>query len=404
MGCCRFQRHFVKVVDETGSSPQKGNLKSTFLVGETAGDCEDNTGTYTPAADHMQTVTKNYGETNFVTGMRAIAALGVLLIHAGGGGLRELGVSGNRLADLGSAGVLVFFVISGFSVTASFKASAGYFDYLGRRLWRIAPLYYFWILIALLSFSSDTSLYNLLMHLGFVSFLDHRIANSILGVEWSISIEVFWYVVVPALIVCMHNKKNMALACASALLIYLMAERNLDWLPIKPADARRALQWSPIPYVLSYCLGVTAYQLRDTFANCRRFGDAAIFFAVAVIAVLVILPGQLLRFMHNEFVVISSLSFMLLLLGSEESRLFRLIFTNRIAQFLGVMSYGIYLSHVPMISLLTWWNAPFVDNPTVRFVMVACAATAVSFFTFHAVERPGLALGAFFRWRRPRAA
>lgn len=374
------------------------------MVSETAGDYDDNIGINTPAADQMQTITKNYGETNFVTGMRAVAALGVLLIHAGGGGLRELGVFGNRLADLGSAGVLVFFVISGFSVTASFKASAGYFDYLGRRLWRIAPLYYFWILVALLSFSSGTSLYNLLMHLGFVSFLDHRIANSILSVEWSISIEVFWYVVVPALIVCMHNRKNMALACAGALLIYLMAERNLDWLPIEPADARRALQWSPIPYALSYCLGVTAYLLRDTFATCRRFGDAAIVLAVGVIAVLVILPGQLLRFMHDEFIVISGLSFMLLLLGSEESRLFRLIFTNRVAQFLGVMSYGMYLSHVPMIALLTRWNAPFIDNPTVRFLMVACAATAVSFFTFHAVERPGLALGAFFRRRRPQPA
>lgn len=86
---------------------------------------------------------KNYGDTDFITGMRAFAAIAVVLIHSGGAGLRDLGDFGNNLADLGRTGVYVFFVISGFSVASSYSSSNGYFDYINKRLWRIAPLYYF---------------------------------------------------------------------------------------------------------------------------------------------------------------------------------------------------------------------------------------------------------------------
>ena len=45
-----------------------------------------------------------YKGTNFITGMRAFAALAVVMIHTGGAGLRSLGAIGNKLADAGSAG------------------------------------------------------------------------------------------------------------------------------------------------------------------------------------------------------------------------------------------------------------------------------------------------------------
>ena len=66
---------------------------------------------------------KDYGDTNFITGMRAYAALAVVLIHAGGGGLRDIGQMGDNIANLGLAGVYVFFVISGFSVASSYLAT-----------------------------------------------------------------------------------------------------------------------------------------------------------------------------------------------------------------------------------------------------------------------------------------
>lgn len=72
---------------------------------------------------------KEYPGTNFITGMRAWAAIGVVLIHCGGAGLRSWGYIGNNIADMEKLGVYVFFVISGFSVTASYK-NGNFMQYL----------------------------------------------------------------------------------------------------------------------------------------------------------------------------------------------------------------------------------------------------------------------------------
>ena len=123
---------------------------------------------------------KNYGDTNFITGMRAYAALAVVLIHTGGGGLREFGLLGNNFVDFCKTGVIVFFAISGFSVADSYKRSKGYTQYLLKRLFRIAPLYYFWIFFCVIFSTGEITLhevfwsnigqYSLLMHLSFLSF------------------------------------------------------------------------------------------------------------------------------------------------------------------------------------------------------------------------------------------
>ena len=143
---------------------------------------------------------KVYGDTNFITGIRAFAVLAVVLIHAGGAGFRELGTIGNNIADFGRTGVYVFFVISGFSVASSYANSSSYFDYLNKRLWRVAPLYYFWLAASILlgitatywqdEFSVGIDAYNLLLHVLFVGWFDYRVTNSIIGVEWSEATQV----------------------------------------------------------------------------------------------------------------------------------------------------------------------------------------------------------------------
>jgi peptidoglycan/LPS O-acetylase OafA/YrhL len=112
-------------------------------------------------------ITKDYGETTFVTGIRAFAALAVVMIHAGGAGLRGPGDIGNHLADLGRTGVYAFYVISGFSVAASFAASDGFRTYAEKRFFRIAPLYYFWITIGFLMGLKYSGYWRTLFHTPF---------------------------------------------------------------------------------------------------------------------------------------------------------------------------------------------------------------------------------------------
>lgn len=329
-------------------------------------------------------ITKDYGETNFITGMRAFAALAVVLIHSGGAGLRELGQFGNSLADLGRTGVYVFFVISGFSVAQSFEHSSGYLDYLRKRLWRIAPLYYFWIIAAILmgttttywqqKFGVSIDAYNLLMHLSFLSFTDYRIANSILGVEWSIPIEVFWYFLIPLLVI--RTRASLAVILLAASTFYLILKTHAE------GSGALALHWSPLPYLASYCFGVLAYKLRKHPSGLA--GDMAIISAVALLILYAAKP----HWFVDELLFISAITFAVILFGSERSVLTNAMLNNKPAIFLGTISYGIYLSHMPIIQLLG-----------TSFAATALLAIAVSTLTLYLIERPGMALGRRFKLR-----
>ena len=74
--------------------------------------------------------------------MRGMAVLGVILIHTGGGGLRELGAFANRFVDFGATGVYAFFTISGFSIASSWARTPNFPAYIVMRFFRLAPLYY----------------------------------------------------------------------------------------------------------------------------------------------------------------------------------------------------------------------------------------------------------------------
>ncbi len=209
----------------------------------------------------MNNLEKNYGETNFITGMRAYAALAVVLIHSGGAGLRELGLLGNFLADLGRTGVYVFFVISGYSVSVSYSKSQAYSIYLVRRLFRLAPIYYFWLLVvAFLMGSENPDFYNIAMHMLFISFLDYKIANSVLSVEWSIAIEVFWYLCIPGLVIFAKGINRALILVVMSLLFYILLHKNPWLIPsivaVDQKDVYLAMHYSPFPYLFSFCLGV----------------------------------------------------------------------------------------------------------------------------------------------------
>jgi peptidoglycan/LPS O-acetylase OafA/YrhL len=355
--------------------------------------------------------TKDYGDTNFITGMRAFAAFGVLLVHSGGAGLYQLGEGWGNLATLGSWGVYVFFVISGFSVASSYESSAGYFGYINKRLWRIAPIYYFWIAVAITlsvtsvpwqqRFNVSVDLYNVLMHLFFVSFLDYRITNSILGVEWSISIEVFWYFLIPALVLAGKSRLALVVSVLASFYIYKYSIEHPEFierpqfklLQVRSQDAALAMHWNPVPYAFAYCLGVTAYRLREYFRRSNSIGNYAILAVFSLLLVYVASPGFIKWAFLDEFIFISILTFVLILFGSSKSILLRSVFENKVILFLGAISYGVYLSHFPLIELSAKLGITFMGSATLKFFAIAIAATGVSTLTYYLIERPSLAFG-----------
>ena len=341
-------------------------------------------------------IAKDYGETTFVTGMRAYAAVAVMVTHSGGAGLRDLGSTGQHLTELGAQGVSVFFVISGFSVAASWERSESFKAYLCKRLARIAPLYYTWISLAIMTSSTATEwqhrygttidAYNIIMHLSFMSWCDYRIACTILGVEWSIPVEVIWYLVIPFLLKQMLNSRSVLLAVAGSVawVVAVTAIRRL--LPLSAQDSAYALHWSPFPHALGFVMGIAAYRIRQW----QHFTDAHATVAALLVPVVITAWACLPRLPSHvaTSLLFSALSFCLIVFGKQRSAVFQSVFCNRLILFIGTISYGVYLSHLPLLRLLPYQRMSQEFHPFVAFALLLTCTLGVSALTYIAIERP----------------
>lgn len=359
-------------------------------------------------------IEKDYGNTNFITGMRAWAAFGVLLIHAGGAGLDALGMFGIHIIEFGRTGVYAFFVISGFSISATCQGSASYFQYLNRRLWRIAPIYYFWLAAAILTgFApiagnpvglTEIDAKNIWLHLSFLSFTDYTVTNSILGVEWSISIEVFWYFLALLLLFVMRGKVLVAVAVVASLWAYWRLTEyptNLPWLPTTwvqdKYDIGLAMHWSPLPYVASYCMGIAAFRVRQMLPDLQRYGDAA-FIGVAMLCALFFSRREwVLSVAYDEVLFASAVTAGLIVFGGKSSRLYRWIFGSKAAVFLGTISYGVYLPQFLILAVLRWYLPN--GSPEI-FVAAAVLSVMVFYLMYRLLEVPALRFGTSLGQRR----
>lgn len=351
---------------------------------------------------------KNYQDTSFITGMRAFAAIAVVVIHSGGAGLREFGYFGNIIADFGRAGVYAFLVISGYSVAVSYEKSGGFGDYIKKRLWRIVPLYYFWIIICIFSgltatywqseFNSEIDAWNVIAHILFISYIDYTIANTIIGVEWSIPIEVFWYFLVPPMLHMTRSPQKTLFVLVLSFLIHRIFMQHPDVLPVNEEHAAIAMSWSPIPYVFSYALGVSVYRFRSFINRTSLISGLSMIAVVLLLFFYFFSQENVLFIFHDQFIFTSIITAILVLLGTDGNVMFRLFFCTRLVQHLGIISYGIYLSHMPIISALGEINPAFKEHSLILFSIALLLSIFISSFTYVIIEKQSMAIG--FRGKR----
>jgi|GEM_PF-1023976 len=343
---------------------------------------------------------KNHGDTDFITGIRAIAALAVVLIHSGGAGLREISSVANNFVDFCRNGVYIFFVISGFSVAYSYNKNPDFFMYLKRRLLRIIPLYYFWILLTCLTnlnssywlqqFNMSVDFYNILMHLMFISFLDYRIANTIIGVEWSIPIEVFWYLSIPLLTRILRSDIFLVISIPISVAYYIVIEYVFSNFITSNVSSDLMLHWSPLPYLLSFVLGFISFKIRNRVMakiQSNLYISNLVLLIIASVIIIQLYIPSFIKLFYDEYVAVSIMTFVLIICGNSKTLIYRVLFVNPIMLYLGSISYSIYLSHFPIVELI---NKAHFDSLAIKFLMCLFATIIVSTITFFTIEKHGL--------------
>lgn len=339
---------------------------------------------------------RTYGDTDFITGMRAIAATMVVIIHTGA--FADLGMLGQTINSAGKYGVDIFFVISGFTIAKTFGEASSYGSYLTRRIIRIAPIYWFVTSVAFMMYlsgvlpasdwmqelGSQPDMYNYVMHLSMLSFLDYTIANSILGVEWSIPIEVFWYICLPLVI---HFGRSIravfipivVLAIPTAILTYASKKLVGTSLPVK---------WSPIAYGHLFFIGVLSFHLRAKYLVSESpkvglwiFGAMVLFVASLVLKI----DGR------GEMCALAA-AILIVCVAPGRAAWLTKILTNRIMLFLGSISYSIYLLHTLVVhTLREVWGG--FDSSIVHFLVVYGVTVLLATATYFLIERPTNSFG-----------
>lgn len=236
-------------------------------------------------------------------------------------------------------GVTLFFCISGFVIMHSLNSTTPR-RFLAARLLRIYPAFWMALVIALvlrcgcgsMAFPFDARLLRCLSLLPIASFEDY-----VLGVEWTLVFEVFFYVM--AAMLALIGGPRFLLIAGSAWLVACLI-RVLYWpnRSLDPCPGFREIWFSGqnIPMLL----GLLVYQLRDRLRHLRPF-------APALIGVCLLFPFTGIVIGPKNF-LIDSAGFALIVWFAATGP------SNNAGSILvrcGDWSYGVYLMHTTIIAV-----------------------------------------------------
>ncbi|MEO6732967.1 MAG: acyltransferase [Ferruginibacter sp.] len=338
-------------------------------------------------------------------GLRALAVLGVIWIHSwsycGNPSLKLASVDIYKMIAIAGNGVDFFFVISGFCMYLLIDKSRltlkkyGHFFY--KRFLRIAPPFFISVLVyAIILKALDHSFdfwYNVLFHL---LFLNNVVTgNVIYGPFWSIGVEWHFYIILPFMITLInHFSAVRAVLLISMVSIFLysiaiLGQWDMNWWEnqiiirfpefgcgIIAADFY--LKGKKIPSFLSGSMGLLLGLSIMYLGRCLMYTP------------LLITVGKSAFFLKaiSYTVMTSGFAFILFHVISIPS-IAASFLSNTVLNYLGKISYSIYLWHGLSFTLLTkyfdkWELLQF--KPLLVFSSVTLLTIFIAHFSYQFLE------------------
>lgn len=361
--------------------------------------------------------------------LRAIAALLVLLGHAAFmAGALGTGSAVRELAARLDVGVAVFFLISGFllyrpfvraRLTGAAPPSTG--AYAWRRFLRIVPAYWvaLTVVAVVLSLEYVFTAEGVLTYYGFAQIYRTGTVTGGIGPAWTLCIEVTFYAALPVWALAMRRLRGghrTELLAVGALFVLSVAWKLVVMGGEEPVVSVPALFALPA-YLDHFALGMGLAVLSAAWQD--RQGEAAALvrvvdrrpwlpwaFAVAAYVACAyaiglegafpepVTPAQYLA--RHELYALVGLGLLLpAIFGDPRRGLVRRLLGMRVLLWLGLVSYGIYLWHQPVLAKLRDWGLPQTDfaHPYLVWPALGLAgAVLMAAVSYYAVERPLLSL------------
>ncbi len=319
-----------------------------------------------------------------LTGLRFFLALWVIASHLVGEGhiyepvVRALPGPLQAIARSGYLAVPVFFILSGFVLARSYAATewnpGSLRRYLAGRFARVYPVYLLSLLIVLpfiVKAKDEPKGWLVAMHLTLLQgwFTGHYTAGWNTP-AWSLSCEMFFYLIFPALIFVMKDwgrKRTLGAAAVACLLTQCMAAAGVS---------DRLL---PLIHVPDFLMGIATARAFEilAFQSGRWLYRLGLTGSGLLIAYAQYLPHSI-----PLYVFLRPLTAMALLgLALGGGALARHLSSKPLV-YLGKASYAMYILHIPIL----WWAVSWPQE-VIRYGYVAFVV-AVSCLTYTLLEEP----------------
>lgn len=385
------------------------------------------------------TLAKGDGNLAYIDMLRGLAILGVLLVHSTSFGMQVVGLNTfpihfEWLLLAGKHGVTLFFVVSAFTLMRSMHVRIDeehmpIKKYFIRRFFRIAPAYYFVLLVAFFCYGQGFPGYSnpqdatltwpdLAAHLLFVNSLFPFYTNNFLGVEWSVSTEFMFYILLPFLFLWLHKTSTKNQTIIKIGLLYF-ASIILYWAIFFKGGYLQRLGGgfaSPVFGAWSYffiatqlqafVMGVAIWKFIHLQGKTQHHQTRLLTLLAGLVCVAIAgayVEGYKSGAPNYVYYVWWGLVFWGLMSGAFIYVLNLLRPTNtgvlRVLSELGRVSFSLYLVHFPIFyglsTIMEMWKMTPV--PEINFILCEVVMLGLAYFMarllYRFVELPGMELG-----------
>ena len=345
-----------------------------------------------------------------IHGLRGIAATAVVLYH-----LEhltkfkppDLFVFIGR--DFGFS-VHLFFVVSAFSLMYSTESSITrkdwLFDYFTKRLFRIAPLFYFIVAFELsrqLLFGGIvTKVLDIFLSLTF-SFGAVPNSGFVWG-GWSVGVEMIFYTIFPVLLLTIRTHRSALFFLVISVFVSCTIRVALHEQHIHSPTPGK-WDWSYFSFSPNFCffvMGISAYRFSKTL-KADAFIVKYIIPPVTTLLICTLFFANVRKYLYGGArldIVVWGIAFSLLCLWQSLNP--TVIVANKALEFLGERSFSIYLLHPIIITLIKPVNTyiyNYCEQLLGNYAFFACAVVTIGVIlpvaevTYRLIEIPGINLG-----------
>ncbi len=342
---------------------------------------------------------------NYITAIRGIAILLVLMVHTAYNGsyFKYIPVFLSSIIEFGKYGVQLFFMASAFTLFLSFqnrkeKEEYAIRNFFIRRFFRIAPMWYIGIIYYTFQNYLGTHPFlninkipwhELILNGLFINSLSPKYINSFMPGSWSISVEMLFYLVVPFFVLYISNINKAIYLFIGTTLLAIIVNGALLYKGVFTLNTPFLYLWliNQLP-VFSIGIFIFFYVEHNQLPNYTLIGGCIIL---------------CLLYFFIFHIPLLFVSIVLAIFFAFLSKYPILMFVNKIVLSIGEWSYSIYIIHIAVLTMLNrvgladFFNVTNTSiailNYLIRFLILVSVSSIIAFIANKLIERPGQKLG-----------